>query len=63
MILQHPLSPLPSYDEISPDGTRIFDIFQNLGCLKAAFDGIIDDLKEAPPDVTKIQKIPILSEN
>ena len=48
---------LPSYKEACLDGASIFDIFEDLGCLKGAFDEVKSDLEDETPDVTKIQVI------
>ena len=46
----HPPGP-PSYEE----ACLRLDIFKDLGCLKGAFDEIIADLQDEPPDLPKIQ--------
>ena len=50
-----PPDPPPSYDDACLDGASILNIEKDLGCLKGAFDKVISDLKDEPPDVNKIQ--------
>lgn len=54
---KHPPGPPPLYEEACLDGASNFDIFKVLGCLKGGFDEVIRNLKDEPPDLTKIQTI------
>ncbi|CAF9924084.1 hypothetical protein IMSHALPRED_006093 [Imshaugia aleurites] len=52
-----PPDPPPSYEDSCLHGASIFDILEDLGCLKSGFEEVISLLEAEPPDVPEIQTV------